>query len=476
MKYAIGLIVVLAALAVCVWGTFRRSGPPPPLPDNLAAIDVDVAELIRKQRSLVEAKPGDYEARYLLGQVYEANAFHDLAIDTYDQVLEFEPTWGAVWFRKAVCLERQGDLDQAIESMQRCLQLEPSFAAAHWRQAMWLVDVGRIDEAEREVDQAIQLAPEDSAAWFAKARVLLARRDNETAIQLIEDKRLTRSANAAYANFLLGTAYRQKGDLRTAAPYLAHEDFQPTWRDEWTRQLTQFHTGVSRMRANASNLVRAGKASQAIPLLVDLCARDPGDQRILNMLGACYLQTGQWDQSLLTFEKAFAVNGEDYITNLNYAAALSTVHARRPMDLEKARSHADKAIALRPTAAKSHAVRAMLCQQMGRQAEAVTSYAKAYELDSRSPQYAIQAARLEIELGQVAEAAERLQSMANRGDGQATVLIELAKIKSRQAKFREAYELYERVLTLDSCQPSERIFVERKLQQLRRSGTGSPAS
>ncbi len=475
MNYPVGITALVVALGLCLGGCSHDGGPPPPSPDNLDSIDPQVADLIRKQRSRVDADRGDADARYILGQTFEANDFHDLAIDTYDQVLETKPSWGAVWFRKAVCLERQGDLNQAIESMRRAVEIEPTFAAAHWRLSMWLLDVGRVDDAEQLAERAIQLAPNDPAAWFAKTRILLARRDNRAAIQLINDHRLTRSSNAAYANFLLGTAYRQMGDLRRAAPFLAEEDFNPTWRDEWTRQLSQYHTGISRMRANASGLVRLGRTAEAIPLLTVICARDPKDQRSLNMLAACYLQSQQWEPSLRTLEESLAVDSEHFITNLNYAAALLTVHSRRPVDLRKALRYAEKAIALRPASSKSHAVRAMACQLLGENEEAVKSFARAYELDSRSPERAIQAARLEFELGQVAAAEERLQSAAERTEGQSTVLIELAKVKSRQGKVREAYELYERALTAASCSSSERIFVERKLKQLRRSITESPA-
>jgi len=286
---------------------------------------------------------------------------------------------------------------------------------------------------------------------------------------------MTRSSNGAYANYLIGTAYRQMGELQKALPFLEDEEFRPTWRDDWSRELSAFHTGVSRMRANASGLVRKQKFRQAIPRLEEIIARDPTDQRSLNMLGTCYLQTKQWDKCLQPFETSLAVNDQHYISNLNYAAVLMSVRMHREVDLNVALRHADKAISLRPGSAKAHASKAMICQLLRNNQQAIESFAKSYELDSRTPTRAIQAAQIESSLGKLQQAAERLQAVLDVTEEHASVFIELANVRNSQAQFDQAYQLFLRALDAKNCKQSQSQFIRKKLEQLRAMGIG-PAS
>ncbi len=367
------IVIGLVLCAMLVQFGRSRIGPAPPVPGDLTTIDPQVAKLIQEALAHVQGSPGDLDRWVLLGKVYEANALHDVAASTFEQVLAKDPSRARIWFRFAVCNERLGDLDQAIAAMEQSIQLDPEFGASRWRQSMWLADVGQLEKAAARADEAIELNPNDESAWFAKARVLLAQRKNEEAMQLIGERNLEASSNGAYAKYLLGTAYRQSGQLEQASGLLGQsQNFRPVWRDDWSRELSKYHTGLTKMQAVASNLVKRGQFQEAIPVLQQVVAADPTEPRSLNLLGMSLLKTQQYEQSLSTLEKSLANNPDHFASNVNYAAAAIDAAVRgHAVDLELALQRADKAVELRADSAGAHEARARLLKILDRTDEAL---------------------------------------------------------------------------------------------------------
>ncbi len=469
-RFYLALLFVLFALTVGRL-VYTRTGPSPPSLDNSGTVDPDVEALVSAQISRVNANRRDADRRFVLGQVYEANELHDLAVEAYQQVLEMDPNRAEAWFRCAVSQERQGKLDDAITSMDRAIALAPEFAPGYWRQALWLLDVGKIDEAAQRADAAVRLAPDDPSGWFAQARVHLARRQNQVAIDLIEKKKLTSGANGAYASFLLSTAYRQMGKTKEAQDYASDEEVRPVWRDSWTAELTRYHTGLSRMRANASGLVRAHRDAEAIGLLEQIAERDPSDYRSLNMLASCYLSQQRWEDCIRTFERAIQARPQHFNSRLNYAAALAMMHPYHAIDLQAALKQVDQAIQLRPSSAKAQAARAMLCEHAGQVEQAIAAYDQAFQLDAREPDFAVRAAGLLLRNGDRQQARARLLDLRERYQDSGAVYLILAQLLMADGNSTEAIEVLQRGLQASKCTPPVAKTMRQLLDQLQAAGS-----
>jgi tetratricopeptide (TPR) repeat protein len=459
-----GLLIAAAAMQ---FGKSQLASEPPQ-PDDLSTIDGEVVKLIRKATAAVKQKPNDLDRWLLLGKVYEANSLHDVANETYRFVLERNPAHAEAWFRDAVCHERLGDLDAAIASMEKSIEHRPEFAAARWRQSMWLTDVGQIEKAATRADEATKLAAQDSSAWFAKVKVLLAQRKNEEAIQLIGEQNLEATRNGTYAKFLLGTAYRQMGQLEKAEGLLGQAtNFRPAWRDDWTRELAKLHTGLTKLQSVGGNLVKQGKFTEAIPILEKVVAADPRESRGWNLLGLCYMRLQQYDQSLATFERSLSVNPEHYGSNVNYAsAAMAAAVDGESIDLDVAFARASKAVELRPNSAGAHEVVARILKLLHRPDEAIVSFDRAFELDARVPARAVEASLLEMQLGNWTAAEVRLEALLKSLGPSSLVLSQLSRVKLELNKPDEAKQLAQQAKTSPNCAPAEARLADSVLRAL----------
>ena len=381
----LGLVLVAIAIEVVRSGAGSVSVP---IPDNLAAADPEVAQLIRDSVANVEREPTSLAHWVTLGKVYEANAFHDVAIQSYQHVLDADPNQSQVWFRYGVCQERTGNLDAAIEAMEKVIDLAPKFSPARWRQSLWLSDVGQYDKAAQRAEEAVELDSEGSSGWFAKVRALLGQRKNEEALEIIRTQELESASNAEYARYLIGTAYRQMGQLDKAQGYLSSsQNTRPVWRDEWTRELSNFHKGLAKQRAVASNLVRRGQFQEAIPVLEEAVAADPSEPRTLNLLGMSYLQTRQFDRSFEILEKSLAQHPEHFSSNVNFAAAVILAkQVGEDVDLELGLQRATKAAQLRPDAANAHEAQAQIFKFLKRWQESIDAFDRALQIGLASPE------------------------------------------------------------------------------------------
>ena len=401
------LLLIFAAIALAAaggWWFLIQRGPATPRPANLSALDPEVADLIRERANALDHWRSDTGRRARLGMVYEANELYSLAARCYTQVLDRHPQQAAIWYRLAICREREGDLEGAIAAMRSAIEHHEPFAAAHARLATWLLDVGDLELATRSIERAQELDPAAPEGHFAAARLYLKRGLARRAADLL--RKLASGSNADYAHHLLASAYRALGNPEAAAAMAARaQKRRPSFPDPQIRELTELRVGKARLQIRAGALVLRGDCKTAVPMLEELRSRDPGDARALNMLAQCHLRLGAPDQALNVLSSALEANPDSFITHLNLSKVATVAGQQGKADsTETALVHADRALTLRPSSGEAHATRAAALAVLGRRNEALSSYLQAWELDARDPAPLLRAGSLLLEAARWDEA------------------------------------------------------------------------
>jgi Tfp pilus assembly protein PilF len=119
----------------------------------------------------------------------------------------------------AVCLATQGETTKAADQFRTALEINPQYAPAWVGLAQLAERAGRLDEAETAYRKAAEQAPDDAATQFNLARMMLARRDSQQAIAVLERIVTRDNPDRARYLFALATAHVQAGDLAGARRY-----------------------------------------------------------------------------------------------------------------------------------------------------------------------------------------------------------------------------------------------------------------
>ena len=119
----------------------------------------------------------------------------------------------------AVCLAAQGETTRAAGEFHTALEINPQYAQAWLAQGQLAEKDGRLDEAENSYRKAAEQAPDDLVTQFNLARMMLARRDSQQAIAVLERIATRDDPNRARVLFALATAHVQAGDIAAGRRY-----------------------------------------------------------------------------------------------------------------------------------------------------------------------------------------------------------------------------------------------------------------
>lgn len=240
-------------------------------------------------------------------------------------------------YRRAVELQRSGDLRGAVAAYQQLLQQHPSRFDARSNLGAALSQLGQYEDAIREYQQALAGAPPEVArrlrqnlaiAYYKAGRLVEAARELES----------LRTAGTADINIdlLLADSYLQLGRPQEAARVLlpsaeAHRDelaFSYTLGTALIRggQAEQGQVYVDRiLRAGdsaeahlllASSMYQAGDFPGAVREFQSALQRNPGLPQVHGLYGRALLNTGDPEQAALQFQAELAANPTDYEANL----------------------------------------------------------------------------------------------------------------------------------------------------------------
>ena len=400
----LGLVACGAALQGLV--ACGPSGPASPGPATLledpTATDPDVRALASKRAAAVDAQPLDPALRASLALAFEANELWVEAEAAWDNALHFNPDEPEWLGHKATALVKRGALEEGRAVYERAVELDPARDPVRLRLGLLLLELGEDQAALAHFEKIARNQPGSPSPLVAKAEALNnLEREAEAAAAC--EKAIQLDPSYKRAHYVLGIAYRGLGRLEEAERELAlgADSEQRYLADSLSVQLNSSRRGYGARIEEAANLVGAGRAADAVPLLLKVLESHPSDRIALVNLGVAQINLGRNQEAMETLAKALALDEKDFAVLINLATAELALGKTND-----ALKHSDQAVKAAPNVSATYYMRSHAYMVLGRWGEAYTDLKRAASLDTGDARYPIEAGDCAAQLGRREEAIE----------------------------------------------------------------------
>jgi adenylate cyclase len=217
-------------------------------------------------------------------------------IESYDEYLK-----GIYYSRR----KTRADLELACAHLQRALEIDPSFAAAHSALAFaarflhsFALDRAPaiLETARQHAEEALRLDPHSADALLMRALIQRDRGELGDAIATLRNV-VEASPSHAQANFYLGNAYRDTGEIGQALDYHARA-FQLDPKDFFFAHIV------------VSDSLAAGAKKDLAPLVERLESLNPGHFLTLLMQGEVAAAAGDEESAFRYIERGISADSD----------------------------------------------------------------------------------------------------------------------------------------------------------------------
>jgi tetratricopeptide (TPR) repeat protein len=235
-------------------------------------------EAERIYRALLQWKPEEHRARYLLGNLLARGRRWDEALEAYGQVPPHHRHYVDARLRMSAVMRLLKRHKEAYDLLFECAKLHPSSGPLFLHMGKILYDMGKNDSARRSFERAVELMPEDPQANYLLGFVyMVLGRENWTLAAWRKAVELSPGSHSL--RFDLGYIYVRRGRYDLAATEFAK--VLEHWPDDAE---TTFMLGLCYKELM--------EPTRSIALLEKVLRRNPRHAQALFYLGACYLQIG----------------------------------------------------------------------------------------------------------------------------------------------------------------------------------------
>jgi tetratricopeptide (TPR) repeat protein len=364
----------------------------PPLPAiTVDGLDADVRSAIVKARDEAVAKPKSAQAAGNLGMVLEAHTLYQPAALAYQRAVRLDPKDFAWRYYLALCLEKNGQLDEALAAVSEGLRIRPEYAPAILERADLLLKLGRFSESAATLQPFLDKNPSSPLALYMLGRVKFAQQDFSAADDLY--RRATQAwPTFGSAWFGLGETSKRLGrNGETEKDYQlaeTHKDQYPPTGDELYSQMMKLATGIENRLMKAKKLMNQREFDRSSQIYKDVLKQYPDNlDCLVNLLYiAQYPNQATPEEVEDLYQRARAASPQLAEVYMYHGTALAAEGKYDPAVAEL-----EKAIQLKPNNAETHAWLADVRERQHRLAEAIDQYRIAIE---QKPDFRI--ARLEL--------------------------------------------------------------------------------
>lgn len=415
----------------------RWFAPHPPVvrPAPETPLEPFVKVYLDEQTAWAEEAPRQWERHATLGLIYAANGIWDAARQSFLNAVALNPDEPLAALYAAVSLEFAGDRQAAIAEYRAVAERFPQLAPATSRLAEALLRQGDLAEAGTAFTRLTAIAPEEWRGYAGLAEVKLQQEATAEALQLAR-KAVELAPAAAPAHQLLGLILEQLGRTDEAARELVPglSPVRPPLPDEWSRQVPMHMRRAQDLVALAQDLIRNGRAEQAVTLLAAAVEHDTNSVGLLTSLGLAYQQTGRPDQAATVLETALQID-------TNHVPAMVGLGGARLLlgDPEAAGVLAKRAVAQAPELPQPHLLTANVALAQERNADAITALEKAAELAPGSGQIQMDLGNiLLLNQGEIEPALEHYQKAVDLEPYLIPAHVRIAQIRVQQERTNDA--------------------------------------
>jgi len=216
----------------------------------------------------------------------------DEALRDIERVLALDPGVVEAHRIRGDALKAKRDLPSAAAAYREALALEPEYKVAAFHLALLDLEMGRADAAEAGLRRVLQLDPRDNKSYFLLAKLLIARRDFTSALEVL-DRGIATAGDGAPFQTARAEIYLAREDLVNAESAVkAALDLDP--------DAPRAHHYLGWIRASR------GDVSGAIDAYEKELARFPHDPGTFLNLAECYRREGRLPDEIRVLENALA--------------------------------------------------------------------------------------------------------------------------------------------------------------------------
>lgn len=235
-------------------------------------------EVERIYRALLQWKPQETRARYLLGNLLARQKNWKQSLNQYRQIppntAEFIPA--SIRMSRIFRLFKKPNV--AYHLLYQCIQHNNTHSEAFLELAKVLTELGRPDAALRCLRRAIQLNGHSTQALYLMGRLYLGLKQENQALAVWE-KTLTLAPQLVGLHYDMGVIHLKRGRFQEAIR--AFKSVLQHWEDDVE---THYLLGLA--------FKESGDPTQAIPHFERVLFKNPDHTQALYFLGACHLQLG----------------------------------------------------------------------------------------------------------------------------------------------------------------------------------------
>lgn len=362
-----------------------KTNPNPRLLLLLAKSQMDLKQFDKALQTLektLELEPDNLQALVAVFSIYMETDKHDKALKTLDVLDEKAPNDG--WkFERAKILATMGRNDESIELLDKLREKNTRDPAILGLRGAVHFEMNDYDKAMKDVDAALRLDPKLLAPRVLKAQILLARKQPDEAIAMLEEIRKDNPENEQIAVSLSQVYVAQKqfdkaqsliGSLAEKSPkeekwsllkaqiMIAGE--QPVKAVEFLERQFEENPDSTRIRLMLVTLLADQKQSRkALEILEPLIEKDPAAIELLRLKGSLLLSVNRHLDAVKVLEKIVEAAPKDEVSINNLSWLLST----SPIDMVRDGNRA---------------------LELAKQACELSNYKKAYILSTLAAAYA----------------------------------------------------------------------------------------
>lgn len=228
--------------------------------------------------ALLQWRPEEYRARYLLGNLMARQHRWDAALAEYRKVPPYDKHFVDARLRMSAVLRLLKRHRQAYELLFECAKLQPGNGQLFLSMGKLLYDMERPTAAVRAFERAVQLLPRDPQAHYLLGFMYTVMGQENWALAAWR-KAVELAPNIHSLRYDLGYMYVRRGHYDLAAREFTH--VLEHWPDDIE---TNFMLGLC-----YKELL---EPARSIPLFEKVLRRNSHHAQALYYLGACYLQIG----------------------------------------------------------------------------------------------------------------------------------------------------------------------------------------
>ena len=371
-------------------------------------------------------------------------------ISSIKKKIKRSPENYALIMRLAQLHEERGELDLALETMEECIAFQPEVAEIYLYHGILLRKNGKLDEAKEAFEQSLGLNKFMSKAFYQLGSLERSQKNYKEARDYFQ-RCIQLSPDDAYAHYQLGMIYREIGDLGLAQMEL--------------KRATILHPTDSYGHSKLGQVYQTtGQLELAISEYSLALSLNPGDSLVLEKLAEVVALKGMFDKAAELFQEAISHQFHPQIeTMLKLAKMLQKLS-----DHENLNALTDEILRLEPENSEALFLKAMAAIEQNHKIDAVEILEKLGQSPQASYEVWLELGKLYQENGDSSKAISAFIRSTTNAPDQAGIWNTIGILLGNQKAYEEALKAFKKAISFDytDSQIQENYkSVQKKLEQ-----------